>query len=468
MFQSVTQTMQESHITFFQEETKIFLQNNLHHVPGVLDIQVQAVTVSSQKLVGARRRTTEANELQRQLKQDKMQNPQALVVSMQVVAMALLDPKEHFDLEKFLDVFFENYENLLALRRSLEQEESFSKDIFWQRHSLEGNDRDRSMAGSTAGAVFGVTVSLVGLVGVLMWWIRRKRIISIVDEEKDPDELHQMTFSHSYDTDECLPDSIPTKKFVVDSRTFETTALSLSHSKEKLMSTTERDAPSGDDDFEHLEAQSDGNESVGSVIEPPHLMYTPVLMSTESNIEVPETPVTAFTGAKSTLVTPHGSSIAKSGGYSFDANSILDASAKIPPLPNTSFSRSEKAVCALHEDEHKRKHLLPQIPHIWKSPFRREATKESDDDSKDSDGESDNGSDVVVTPFASEDIMVEQTRAMNHKKSLQNVRTSRPPIEIGGPDTIPSLVQSQVSKDNSVDIVNEVSYLYSTTPERKD
>ena len=382
-----------------------------------------------------------------------------------------------------MDIFFENHDNLLALRRTLEEEESFSSDIFWQHHSLDGTT-DRSMTGSAAGAFFGVTVSFAGLAGIMMLWMRRRRRRTTLsgDDEKAPDELHQMTFSHSYDTDDCLPDSSLPKRFVVDSKTFETRALSKDSREKRKLSAGSKGSKENDSDDESdavdPESLSAPAESVGSVIAPPHLMYTPALMTTESNIEIPETPVTAFTGAKSTLATPHNGNESRSAEYDFDANSILDTSAKVPSMPSKSLSRSEKAVCAPPEDAHKRLNPLSHLAHMpqaWKSPFRREtAPKESNEDD-DSVGDSETGSDVVVPPFAAESSIMTNKKSSDAKQKKRRKRRAQPedetfipPNEIGGPDTVPSLCQSQVSKDDTaVRIVNEVAYLYSTTPEQQ-
>ncbi|KAL3924293.1 MAG: hypothetical protein SGILL_001134 [Bacillariaceae sp.] len=477
--------MEASHIEFFQEETKLFLQRNVHQAPGVFDIEVQAVTVTSQKLVGARRLGAESTNLQsRHLQQQKtVQNPQALVVNMQVVALALLDPSEHFDLNIFLDIFFENYDNLYTLRLTLEQEESFSNDIFWQEHSLEGSG-NRSMAGSIAGAFFGVAVSFIGFSGIMMWWIRKRRTIRSEEDEKEPDELHQMTFSHSYDTDDCLPeDTSPPKQFVVDSKTLEAKTLSSNCKDQKQQHKQQQQQQQqqqqvvvevmveseDEDSMEDVEAQSEKGASLASAIQPPHLMYTPALMTTESNIEVPDTPVTAFTaqGARSTFTTPLGAGMSKSGN-DFDAKPILDASSKTPPLPSTSMSQSEKAVCAPPEAETKRKHLLP---HVWKSPFRRDVPKYDVDD--DSVCDSDTGSDVVVPPVPGGGFPPRQRNDNKHKKKTKRQSKGKdstsfqPPSLIGGPETVPSLVNSMVSKEDTVGIVDEVTYLYSTTGEKK-
>ena len=177
------------------------------------------------------------------------------------------------------------------------------------------------------------------------------------------------------------------------------------------------------------------------------------------------------------LATPHSGSGSYSRGYNFDASSILDVSAKVPSIPSKSLSRSEKAVCGPPGDKHRKINPLAHLPHVshmWKSPFRREVPKGNDNDESESNSDEvyENDSDVVVPPCAREDVMTTQLNDTKHKKRRKNImqRESRtfPRTEIGGRDTVPSLCLSQVSREESVGIVNEVAYLYSTTPEQKD
>lgn len=171
-------------------------------------------------------------------------------------------------------------------------------------------------------------------------------------------------------------------------------------------------------------------KSMESTLEPP---YTPALMTTESNIEVPETPQTAF------FATPAG------GGtksvHSFGGASLLET----PKLrPRT---KDETGPTSTSFDT-KRKVLLPRL---WKAPFRREVHNDFDEEEA---GGDDDGSEVVAfTPPSGR-------RA--HEKRADRY-APHPPIEIGGPENIPSLVPSNAAKEDSVGIVDEVAYLYSTT-----
>jgi hypothetical protein len=74
MFQDVARSMDSSHIEVFEEEAKQYLQLNLRHALPVLNIEIDAVTVTQQKLIGVGRHL-ETDSLQPQ--------PQALMVTFQ-------------------------------------------------------------------------------------------------------------------------------------------------------------------------------------------------------------------------------------------------------------------------------------------------------------------------------------------------------------------------------------------------
>jgi hypothetical protein len=357
-----------------------------------------------------------------------------------VVASVPLDGSdEHLDLKEFLEVFFANHDNLQGLQQRLESEDVFAQEIFWKTNvSTENSSQNHSIRGSVVGTFFGVAISLLGF-GAIWVWSRRRRQRFCTDG-KQPDQLNQFSYTNSYDTDDCLyPTGVnvfpSTKRVTVDSKSFETREIpalcrETREDRQKLDESHRKD----DDEFSNDDKeQNDIEESMISRLEPPHLTYTPALMTTESNIEVPETPQTAFFG------TPAG------GGtksiHSFGGTSILD----IPKLP----PRAKNKTCSTSiSHDTKRKILLPQL---WKTPFRRDAQIDMDDEEVDGD---DDDSDVVAfTP--------------PRRRRSNDIRAERyaphPPVEIGGPENIPSLVPSKAAEEDSVDIVDEVAYLYSTT-----
>lgn len=403
LFQGITQPMEASHIDFFEEETKTYLQKHILLAPAILSLEIEAVTVTNQELIGARRQRRELKILNL----EQQQQSQSLLVSMQVVATVLVDrdSREHFDLKEFLDIFFENYENLQGLRQTLEQEDEFA--IFWK--PIVSSSAKQSVGGSIAGSVFGVAVSCIGFAGIWIWSRKRRHRLS-EGEEKHPDHLKQLTFSHSYDTDDCLPPGkgrgLQLTRIAVDSATLE--ARELSESTKSICDGQNQNNMEGKGselaeedkiDASKFENHSDIEESMESMVKPPpHLMYTPALMTTESNIEVPDTPQTAFFtlhGARSNLTTPVGS----------ETKSAHSSSAHMPA-------------------DTKRKAILPKL---LQTTFWRNTNDSDEEDPEDDD------SDAVV--FAS---------ARKSSKSAGDRYAIHPPIEIGGPE-----------------IVNEIAYLHS-------
>jgi hypothetical protein len=356
-----------------------------------------------------------------------------------VASVRLDDSDEQFDLKLFLEIFFENFDNLQGLRQRLEREDEFAQEIFWTpQTSNENSSESLLMGGSAVVTFFGLAISFVGFAAVCMWSKRRRQRCRM--DEKQPDQLNQISYTHSYDTDDCIPPTgvgiFPlTKRVTVDSKSLEDReipAFAIENHDDRHEgdeSYVESDDESSNDD----EEQPDITESLESRMVPPHLTYTPALMTTESNIEVPETPLTAFFG------TPAG------GGtksvLSFGGTSNLETP-KLPPRAKNATGPTSTSY------DTKRKVKLPKL---WKSTFRRDVHNDFDKEDSDCD---DNGSDTVAfTPPPG--------RRSNNKRAHRYV--PHPPFEIGGPETIPPLVPSNAAKDDSVGIVDEIAYLYSTT-----
>ena len=267
-----------------------------------------------------------------------------------------------------------------------------------------------------------------------MWTKKKNRRVVTKNEDEDDDNavLNAFTFSKSYDTDECHPGpKSPPRNIMIDSQTFDV--------RDCPTTDDEEDSDEKSSEAHHLEKQTEASNASSTVRQHSHLMYTPALMPTESNIEVPETPVTAFTRGRVTpLFTPtEGSQFsADDGGVGLEA--ILHSNTDITPVPV------------------KRRNL---VPHLFKSPFRREA--QTGRNNNDDDTESD---DLLVSSYSGAGVVAgrhnNERGATDGDKST--IDGSLPPISyIGGPATIPSIVDSAVSKEPTVEIVNEIAYMYS-------
>jgi hypothetical protein len=88
--------MDSSQIEFFEEQTKNYLQENLHHAPPVMNIDIVDVIVTQQKLVGVRRHLQTA-DLQPQL--------QTLMVTIQGVSSHSRERQQASTLHQTIVVF---------------------------------------------------------------------------------------------------------------------------------------------------------------------------------------------------------------------------------------------------------------------------------------------------------------------------------------------------------------------------
>jgi hypothetical protein len=364
-----------------------------------------------------------------------------LLITMQVVANAILDRTETFDMKQYLEIFFENEMNTRELQMILERESLFNG--FFLEPISDGNRSGSAAASTIVGTFFGISLSCAGFGLVWMWTKKKNRRVVTKTENEDNDNavLNAFTFSKSYDTDECNPGpKSPPQNIIIDSQTFDV-----------------RDCPTTDDeedsdeksDEAHFEKLTEASNAPSTVRQHSHLMYTPALIPTESNIEVPDTPVTAFTmnggrGGITPLFTPtDGSKMAyDDDGVGLEA--VLHTTKDTTPVPT------------------KRRNLVPQL---FTSPFRREAQTERNNN--DDDTESD---DLLVSSYSGAGVVAgrqNNNKSYNDKRGTiggekSTIDGSQPPVSyIGGPATIPSIVDSAVSKEPTVDIVNEIAYMHS-------
>jgi hypothetical protein len=465
-------TMNTTNIELFEEETKLYLQQKVHQAVGVWTIEVQSITVTDQSVIGSRRAldiTSNTNLLRRA----EQQESKSLLITFQAVASAILDRSENFDLTLFLEILFENTDNVLELRATLEQEESYSQAVLIEQP--ESDDTVGAAKGPTiTGALFGVSMSMVGS-ALLYLWIKKRRVNrDSFGEDPNAALKDPRTFSRSYDSqDEASATSTP-RAFVVQSRTFET------FQNPYYGPFTFR---IDDDDEERVQSPSAIETSI--VVRGGHnddLRYEPALIRTESNIEVPETPVTAFTLNRTTFSTQGDSRYE-------DGDSAIEKYIGIQKLPPTEDENSVGSVLGTYPatsrwavgnpipahnaaSNQKRK----RFPNVFKSPFRRvKADIDGNDDNyKGEDHEcdevtSESGEILIagrsLTKHNNRNIisnLVRDEKNDDNADPLGNDLSAPVPTTIGGPDSVPSLlVQSTMSRSNSVRIVDEIAYLYS-------
>lgn len=466
IFPDVVGTMDKRNIELFEEETKLYLQRKVHHAVGVWEMEVQSITVTGQSVVGSRRALDMKNNANL-LRRAEQHEPKSLLITFQAVAAAILDRSENFDLTLFLEIFFENADNVLELRTALQQVDSYAQAVFIQEP--ESDDNVGAAKGPTiTGVIFGVSMSMVGSALIWMWMKKRRSKRNGLGEEPNSELKDPTTFSKSYDSQYDDPSTSPLA-FVVESKTFETF-----HNPYNGPFTFRND-----DEDERPQSPPSIETSIVLRGGQGHLMYEPALIRTESNIEVPETPVTAFTMNKNTF-TPQGET-----GYE-DGDTAIETCIGVQRVPPTedensvgsvigSYSTTSRrivgsAVKGRNEASHQKR---ARFPIVFKSPFRRVKAENSDGDN--------NHDDHECNEVSSESggIMAAGRALINHKNTIivsntirnENDENAAPPrntpsiaipIAIGGPDFLPSLVQSTVSRGDSVGIVDEVAYLYST------
>ena len=132
-FPKVSGKMNDEQRLVFEEETKRHLQGIIDQAPGVLQIEIEAITVTGQDLVDANVTEGDGNNernlqytepsVRRRMNTHTSKN---LLITMQVVATAILDRTENFDLKEYLEIFFENEKNTRELQMILEQESEFN------------------------------------------------------------------------------------------------------------------------------------------------------------------------------------------------------------------------------------------------------------------------------------------------------------------------------------------------------
>jgi hypothetical protein len=465
--QGVSGQMDVANTEFFEEETKLFLQEKIHQAAGVLEIEIQSITVTSQAVVGARRALDITKEMLRRGVQQ--QGSPSLVITVLAVASAILDRDEHFDLSLFLGIVFENAENQRELRNRLEQLDSFSQAVFAQDPESEGNATETAAMGPTiTGAMFGATASVVGC-GMIWMWIQKRRFInSETSEDARRKSSIPATFSQSDADDDPCPTSRP---FVVDPNTFET------------MEKPKCD-PCNLGNVEQWRSTSARSVEENIIREGriAQLRYEPALIRTESNIEVPETPVTAFTMIGTTFTST------KAGTHAERDTPLVSHIGVEMPLKEDEGSgcvlmgspkeHLRSAGDGTNRDDNSRRKKKSRFDFDFRSPFRR--GKQADngtvkfnaaaaaDDDDDDDDVYDNDFDVSSV---SGGFLAALTNHIGNPSSNKGETEACQPLSedpvkvpstIGGPDALPSLANSIKSRDATVTIVDEIAYLYAT------
>jgi hypothetical protein len=391
--------MNASNIEYFEEETKIYLQNNFYRSPEVFKIDVEEVLVTNQRL------NMEGS------------NNMLLVVTIEMTASIVLNSPETFDFEVFLEDFFEEPIHQKGLRAILENDMSFSGGMFIKKVGISSSKNASLPKAPTGnnivtGAILGIVALIVGC-GLIWMWIQTRHRISIRERKLN----NQSTDSKSYDSSNI------------------SAAISHGDASGRIVVT---DSSSRSDDIKQNNQSypTELNDEEISISNS-HLMYIPTLIATESNIEVPDTPVTAFA----------------INGFRTHDNEML-------------LSTGEKSNRYELPTGRKRKNLLP--PNIlWKSPFHRES-KPSYKAGKDVE----NGFEASSSMFGAGVVAGENNigffggrkkkttvKESNHSSTI---KSPPPPTEIGGPNPPPFLKSTITNDYGVVDIVDEIGYLHST------
>lgn len=476
--------MDDKDIVYVEEEIKLHLQRHLSVTPeGLMEgtFSVEAVTVTNQELQDT---SKGRHQLRRQL-----QNQKELHLTLQVVAVAVLEQNSDFDLQVFLELYFDNEQNLLALLKSLGElhaDVDFEGEVDGRIEPTAVQSSISNKAPAVAGSVFGMAVLLVGAAMVSMMYQKRKR-----RRDRDKDLPNVSTL----DSEDTQPNM-----FVVDSQTFETKSI-LDRSVPREIGPKS----SGDDKRRAQEQQvSPGNNSIDSAATnenensqsklfvpwtvPEHLMYTPALIETESNIEVPDTPVTGFTGFGTAFISTqsaHGKSVGD-GKHVVDEESeiFLRAETKngtqlygFTPYSNrastmslSSSQRPPRSAKTARTSETKTTRRASRLAGAFFSPFQKKqfsqvnfGIQKEDENGDNSDLDEASITGVLLTT-ESEGIGASVTPLGRKEESFDNGMGS-PPREIGGPECLPGRVASNISHksdDGTIGIVNEVAFLYST------
>ena len=388
--------MNASNKEYFEEETKTYLQNNVYRSPEVLKIDVEEVLVTHQRL------NMEGS------------NITLLVVTIEVTASIVLNSPEIFSFEVFLGDFFEEPIHQKGLRAALENDISFSGGMLIKKVEISSSKNAsllKTPAGNNivTGAVLGIVALIVGCGLIWMWIQKRHRILNFRSIRERKLNYQSTDSNDSSDGSAAISYGDVSERIVV----------------------TDSSSRSDDINQNNQSYPTELNDEEISISNS-HPMYIPTtLIATESNIEVPDTPVTAF---------------ATSGFRTHDNEMLLSTGEKSNryELPN----------------ERKKKNLLP--PNILrKLPFHRES-KPSYKAGKDVENEFEASSSMfgagVVAGENNVGFFGGRKKKVKVKDSNHSgtIKSTPPPTEIGGPNP-PPFAKSTITNDYGVvDIVDEI------------
>ncbi|MGK3741744.1 MAG: hypothetical protein ACI8RD_013822 [Bacillariaceae sp.] len=397
--------MNASNIEYFEEKIKIYLENHVYKYSEVFVIEVEEVLVTNQRL------NMEGS------------NNTLLLVTIEVTASISLNSPETFDFEVFLEDFFEEPNHQKGLRAILENDMSFSGGMFIKKVEISSS-KNASVPKASAsnkivtGAVLG-TVALIVACGLIWMWIQTRHRILNFRSIRDRKLNNQSTDSKSYDSND------------------RSAAISYGDASGRILVT---DSSSSSDDINqnnqsHPTELNDEETSISNS----RLMYIPTLIATESNIEVPDTPVTAF--AINGFRTPRN-----------DNEMLLSTGEK---------SNQDELLA-----ERKKKNLLPPSI-LWKSPFHRESKPKYKVDN-DVENEFEASSSMFGAGVVAGENNVgffggrKKETKVKESNRASTIQSPPPPTEIGGPNPPPYAKSSIANDYGVVDIVDEIAYLYST------
>jgi len=455
--------MSSQNIQYFEKETTLYLRNQIQQAPGVFRIEVENVLVKDQNLVVQYNgNSLSENEpklhdpfLRRRRRLEESQTN--LIITIDVVVSVVLNRSENLKLNEFFNEFFEMPEHESDLRGILEQEKSFFQELFIKgaipssKVTSKASSKDPSKASvkkasngtAVIGTVMGVVAMIVGS-GLLWLWMKTRQ--TGVRQSNDSGEIKNVgTISRSFESDDrrgAIASAGRTKEKDSGTKGFKKT----------------RNDQFVDTDYIDNEYEKDDQSSS-------QLMYIRTIIRTESNIEVPDTPQTAFAvngfatpasvngfmsvpGTPQTAFAVNGfATPASANGFMTPAStrskSIIANSPVVLPKLLRDVSPDHKVISAIilkdiDSSTKQKLSLPPKILSSLKSPFRR-------------------GPGV-------EENLAPRPHSRRHDKKHSRAPRPGPPMVIGGPPhTGRSVVNSTKTKDDGViDIVDEIAYLYST------
>ena len=398
------QEMDPLHLKYFEKEMTFYLREQIQEAPGAFKFHVENVLVTDQILVVQNEDSnfSRGPVLRRRRRLEEMQTN--LVITIDVVVSVLFNTSENLKLMALFEEFFNSNKHQTQLRDLLEHDEFFGQGIVTKEEFSSSDAFVKKEVNGTAitGTILGLLALVVGS-GILWMWIQARRGVS--SEPKVTAKIQNFnTISRSFESDNS------TKREIDEN-----------YSQRSKSTRNSQEC--------HVETDSLSNSQ---------LMYIPTLMPTLSNIEVPDTPVTAF--AVNGFTTP-----ASANGFMTPASTRSNKpTAALPKLLGESIQTqngpSEKELKDA-SSSNSRKQKLPLPPKLlspFKSPFLREM-KAGDtvekDDGQDFDAFSISGVGLVAGENNVGRYKEKEKKATTIEAYFHAPKPSRdlPPSEIGGP-----------------------------------